>query len=215
MQWTSSIRAQSHFSFQLPVPPITPPTLFQDSASTSSPIYATPNFSLVLNESSDLSIPITDDQLQHDSDVFITHQRQIHNTTNSLNIHQLTHSASTTESFMPSVQIAHTRTIFMKRKHPNTTPQKLINHPSPSKLLYHRPRHTKKAAFLEENFSNTPNTMEKTQPNKHFMLLCWWTFPTSNSFKNIILLVHKPSKRNPKTEYSRRWALRLTYSPID
>ena len=170
MQWNPRFRAQSHFFFQLPVPPITPRTLFQNSASTSSPIYATPNFSLLLNKSPDLSSPITDDQLQHDSVVFLPHQPQFHNTTNSLKIHQLTHSASTTEPFMPSVQIAHTRKIFMKRKHPNTTPQKIINRPSSSKLLYHRPRHTNKAAFLEENFSNTPNTMEKTQPNKQIML---------------------------------------------
>ena len=50
--------------------------------------------------------PMTDNQLEHEKDNFITQQQHLHDTNNAMIIHQLIHSASTTKSSTQSVHIA-------------------------------------------------------------------------------------------------------------
>ena len=65
---------------------ITPATPVENSNPTSSHTDATPH-SHLSNDAPDVSIPITDDQLEHDLDNLIASQQQLHHTKNSLSIH--------------------------------------------------------------------------------------------------------------------------------
>ena len=97
-------------NFSQPVfQPITPTTPVENSISTSLLTDVNPILSPLWSNAPDVPSPIKDDQLELDLDNFIIHQQQIHNTTNSLTIHQLTHSASTSEPSIPSVHVAPTR----------------------------------------------------------------------------------------------------------
>ena len=90
----------------------------------------------------DAASPMTDNQLKHELDIFIT-QHHLHGPNNAfaLTIHQLTHSASTSKCSTHSVHIAPTgaNRVF-KQKHPNTTPQFLIRSPRSSRLQSHHPQ---------------------------------------------------------------------------
>ena len=96
-----------------PVPttfqPIISPTPVGPSLSPSSHTDATPILSPLSSNEPDIRSPILDDQLELDLEAFINPQRQIHNTNNPFTFHQLTHSTSTSESSILSVQIAFSR----------------------------------------------------------------------------------------------------------
>ena len=63
----------------------------------------------MLSNQPDAPGPMTDNQLEHKLDNFITEQQHLNDTNNKLTIHQLTHSASTSVSSTDSVPIALTR----------------------------------------------------------------------------------------------------------
>ena len=63
----------------------------------------------MLSNQPDAHRQMTDNQLEHELDSFITQQQHLHDTNNAITIHQLTHSASTSETSTHSVNIAPTR----------------------------------------------------------------------------------------------------------
>ena len=97
----------------------------------------------------DAPSPMTDNQLEHELDIFITQRKHPHDTNNAISIHQLTYSASSIESSIHSVHIAPTRAHrFFKRKHHDATPQFLTSRPQSSRLYSHHPQHTKTPQLL-------------------------------------------------------------------
>ena len=137
------------------------------SPSISSHTDATPILSPLFSNAADVPRPINYDQLQHELDDFIKNQKLIHNTSKLLSIHQLTHSASTSESSITSLHITPTRAqrFLMKCKYPNNPTRILTNGSSSSKLLrHHYPPHTKTSTFQVENLpvvpQNTFNNLE-------------------------------------------------------
>ena len=106
-------------------PPFQPLTsqLPNESCPVRSPYNdATPILSPMTIDQPNPPSPMTDNQLDLESDNFIIQQQHIHNT-NTLSIHHLTHSNSSSESSIQTVNAQPTRAhrVF-KRKHPNTTP---------------------------------------------------------------------------------------------
>ena len=92
--------SRTNFS-QPPYLLITPHIPDEPCSSRSSRTDATRILYPLLSNEPDASNPITNDQFEHDLDKFTTNQQKIHDTNNLLTIHQLTHSASTSESFNP------------------------------------------------------------------------------------------------------------------
>ena len=66
------------------------------------------------------------------------------------------HSASTSDSSTPSAYIARAHRVFMKRKHPNTTPQFLISRPRSSRTCSLHLRHTNTQETLIQNLPFSP-----------------------------------------------------------
>ena len=120
---------------------------------------ATPSFSPLSCTLPDTPSPTKDDQLEHDFSDFIQHQQQISNTDRQLSIHQLTHSASPSETSTPSIRNTPKRAqrILMKRKYPTNPPRYLINRPSSSRVprVIH-PRNTNTSELLLENLPLFP-----------------------------------------------------------
>ena len=122
---------------------------------------AIPIFSSLSSKAPDATSQITDDQVEHNLDEFVIHLQQIHNTNNSLTIHQLNHSASISESSIVSVHIAPTRAhrVFMKRKHPYANTQFLISSPQTSRLHSQQPHHKNTPEFLLHNLAFSPTNL--------------------------------------------------------
>ena len=104
---------------QPPFQPINSRISNETSPSPSSYTDPTPILSPMSSTHPDAPSPMTDNQLDLELNNFITQQKHLHNTNNALTTHQLTHSASTSESSTHSVHIASTRAqrVF-ERKHP-------------------------------------------------------------------------------------------------
>ena len=94
---------------QPPFQPIVSQLPNEISPSPFSHTDATPIFSPMSTNQPDAPSPMNDNQLEHELDNFITQQQNLHDITNAFTIHQLNHSASTSESSIHSVHIAPTR----------------------------------------------------------------------------------------------------------
>ena len=103
--------SQPLFSPNLPLPLLNPLFLLF------SHIDATPVISPLSSKDSDVPSPITDNQLEHDSEEIINHQQYIYNTNNPCNLNlRILYSLCPHCTFL----CMHS---FMKRKHFHTTPQ--------------------------------------------------------------------------------------------
>ena len=103
---------------------------------------------------------MTDNQLDHELDIFITQQQHLHNTTIALTTHQLTQFTSTSESLKPPTR-AHR---VFKRKQPNPISQFLISHPRYSRLYALHQRNKANVYILPTNQN----------------LRCWQNPPTNS-----------------------------------
>ena len=98
----------------------------------------------------DPSSPVTE-ELEHE--LFISLQPQLQST-NTLTIHQLSQSISSSESSNPASTVEETRAhrVF-QRKQPNT---QILDHPQPTRLFSLHPQHTSTNEFLKFNLPSFP-----------------------------------------------------------
>ena len=96
-EFLDSEPSPSTFS-QAPFQPLNSQLSNESSPVPSTYTDATPFLSLMSSDQTDPPSTMTDKKLEHELDNFITLQQHIHNTTNTLTIHQLTHSTSISES---------------------------------------------------------------------------------------------------------------------
>ena len=114
--------------------PINPSVSVFVLSSNSSSLYT--NASSILSPLSstfeDPPSPSTDDQLKPVFADFILHQQQFLNSKQPLTIHQITHSASTSETCTSSIRNTPTweQRILMKSKYPTNPPRYLVRSPS-------------------------------------------------------------------------------------
>ena len=145
LQMNSKIPSPARPLFRNPFSPLHTPTPDEPSPALSSYTDATSILSPMISDQPDPPRTVNE-ELKNELDIFITLQQQLHYP-NTLTIHHLSRSITSSESTNPASTIEETRAhrVF-KRKHPKTP---MLANPRPPRIFSVHPLHANTQEFLQ------------------------------------------------------------------